>query len=210
MENLNEIISKVKDSVAKNMEMEEACKEKIVDLRTKCVENYEKIVKPILEDCHTMAKELCNRYGVWFNVHEDKATEHVLIKYYGNNSNGYYLSIKSDHYSFRPYYTSNATGWTDPLDSDCNWANKEQAIAFSEILSTEDKAEAILSEVCKQYADLFAEVLKKVDADNEILSEKLKTLSDYLSDSHTVEEKEDGTVEIHLGGKKYIGKVVEE
>ena len=81
---------------------------------------------------------------------------------------------------------------------------------FAEILSTEDKADALLSEICELYAKLFEEVLKVVNGKNEELEKQLTSLTDCLQSSSVVKEEEDGTIEIHLNGKTYKGTVVEE
>lgn len=214
MEDLNEIISKVKDSVAKNVAMEEDYESKAIVLRDKCIGNYKNIVESGLEMCHNLAKDLAYKYGIWFASEGQEGSEHFTAKYYGNGSEGYYLCIsvrsKDYRYDYRPHYYTNHVSLADSIKGIHNPNYKDKIVSFSSILATEDKAEALLSEIYKVYADFFTKALKQVEGENEKLSSQLKTLTDYLSDSHTIEEKEDGTVEIRLGGKTYIGTLKEE
>lgn len=62
---INEIVEKVKDSVAKNVSMEETCESRAIELRDKCVDNYNRIVKEYFDILHTLASDLCNKYGVF-------------------------------------------------------------------------------------------------------------------------------------------------
>lgn len=212
MEDLNKIIDSVKDSVAKNIAMEEEFNDKAMALRDKCVGNYNTIIAETLAMLHNLADDLCRKYSVFFNtISENIQTEHVLIKYYGGNSFGYYIAIKADKYSFRPYYYTCNTKYNDRIENIyVNEYDKDKIMKFAEILSTEDKADALLGEICELYTELFKEVLKVVNGKNEELEKQLTTLTDCLKTSSVVKEEEDGTIEIHLNGKTYKGTLVEE
>ena len=210
MEELNKIIESVKDSVAKNVAMEEDFEKKAEELRDKCVDNYNTIISETLSVLHTLAKDLCNKYGVWF-TDEENGTEHVLVKYYGNNRSGYIVNIKNEGEWFRPYYNTCNSEFRDDIRRIYSCKNdKKRIMSFADILSTEDKANALLSEICEVYAKLFTKVLEQVDEDNNILSGQLTSLKEYLNNSSVVKEEEDGTIEIHLNGKTYKGTLVEE
>ena len=211
MEELNKIIESVKDSVAKNVAMEEDFEKKACELRDKCVDNYNTIISDTLSMLHTLAKDLCNKYGVWFTDDEENGTEHVSVKYYGNNSGGYIVNIKTGNEWFRPYYYSSNTEFGDDIHCIYRCKNdKKKIMSFADILSTEDKANALLSEICEVYAKLFTKVLEQIYEDNITLSGQLTSLEEYLDNSSVVKEEEDGTIEIHLNGKTYKGTVVEE
>ena len=208
---INEIMGKVKDSVAKNVSMEETCENRAIELRDKCVDNYNRIVKEHFDMLHTLASDLCKKYGIFYNVKEDNKSEHLLIKYYGDNhSCGFYIEVKVGRYLYRPYYWCDNQVVKEDIRSihDCN--NRKRVIAFSELFSTEDKANAFLAEVNEQYAKLFEEVIKVVDEKNAELALQLDSLKEALSTSSVVEEEEDGTIKIRLGGKTYIETLLEE
>ena len=207
---INEIVEKVKDSVAKNVSMEETCESRAIELRDKCVDNYNRIVKEYFDMLHTLANDLCNKYGVFYNVKEENKSEHLLIKYYGNNSSRFYVEVKADKYLYRPYYCCNNQVIKEDICSIHTCNDRERVIAFGELFSTEDKANAFLAEVTEQYTKLFEEIIKVVDEKNTELALQLDSLREALSTSSVVKEKEDGSIEIHLNGKTYIGTVKEE
>lgn len=210
MTELEKIIGNVKDSVAKNVAMEEDFELKACELRDKCVDNYNTIIKDTLSMLHTLAKDLCNKYGVWFSDEKD-GTEHVCVKYYGNNSGGFIVNIKTNGEYFRPYYYTSNTEFNDDIRYIYRCKNdKKRIMSFADIFSTEDKASALLSEICEVYTKLFSKVLEQIEGDNKALSEQLTSLKEYLNNSSVVKEETDGTIEIHLNGKTYKGTLVEE
>lgn len=81
---------------------------------------------------------------------------------------------------------------------------------WSLVFGSEDKVNKLIeyfNEYFKEVLEVYlSDVIPVKLAD---FKSKVNALKEALSDSHTVEEKEDGTVEIRLGGKTYIGKVVE-
>lgn len=207
---ITEILESVKDSVAKNVSMEETAESRAIELRDKCVDNYNRIVKEHFDMLHTLASDLCKKYGIFYNVKENNKSEHLLIKYYGNNSSGFYVEVIADKYLYRPYYYCNNQVIKEDIRSIHASNDRARVIAFGELFSTEDKANAFLAEVNEQYAKLFEEVIKVVDEKNAELALQLDSLKEALSTSSVVKEKEDGSIEIHLNGKIYIGTVKEE
>ena len=210
MEELNKIIERVKDSVAKNVSMEEDAESRAIELRDKCVDNYNRIIKEHFDMLHTLASDLCNKYGIFYTVRDDNKSEHLLIKYYGNNRCGFYVEVKADRYLYKPYYWCNNQAIKEDICSIHACNDRERVIAFSELFSTEDKANAFLAEVNEQYAKLFEEVVRVVDEKNATLALQLDSLREALSTSSVVKEEEDGSIEIHLNGKTYKGTLVEE
>lgn len=208
---ITEILESVKDSVAKNVSMEETAESRAIELRDKCVDNYNRIVKEHFDMLHTLASDLCYKYGIFYNVKGDSESEHLRIKYYANNrSSGFYVEVRADKHLYRPYYWCNNQVIKEDIRSIHASNDRARVIAFGELFSTEDKANAFLAEVNEQYAKLFEEVIKVVDEKNTELALQLDSLKEALSTSSVVKEKEDGSIEIHLNGKTYIGTVKEE
>lgn len=118
--------------------------------------------------------------------------------------------MKADRYLYRPYYYCNNQLIKEDICNIHTCNDRERVIAFGELFSTEDKANAFLAELNEQYAKLFEKVIKVVDEKNAELALQLDSLREALSTSSVVKEKEDGSIEIHLNGKTYKGIVVEE
>lgn len=87
----------------------------------------------------------------------------------------------------------------------------EEIPSWAVLLNTEEKAKAFANNVAKYYAKVIQFYLDNIiPTENGGLRDSIARVKNLLSDSHTVEEKEDGTVEIKLGGKTYIGTLKEE
>lgn len=80
---------------------------------------------------------------------------------------------------------------------------------FAAWLGTEEKANELVELLEKAYIPLLEWHKKQFEDIGSDLSSTVEHLQKVLDGSHTVEEKEDGTVEIQLGGKTYIGRVKE-
>lgn len=77
-------------------------------------------------------------------------------------------------------------------------------------LETEEKALETL-EVIKQYFALwFKRFVAEIEPKNEELKKQVEKLTEALSSTHCVEEHEDGSIEIQLNGKTYVGTVKEQ
>lgn len=87
----------------------------------------------------------------------------------------------------------------------------EEIPSWAVLLNTEEKAKAFANNVAKYYTKVIQFYLDNIiPTENGGLRDSIARVKNLLSDSHTVEEKEDGTVEIKLGGKTYIGTLKEE
>ncbi len=87
----------------------------------------------------------------------------------------------------------------------------EEIPSWGVLLNTEEKAKAFADKVAEYYAKVIQFYLDNIiPTENGGLRDSIARIKNLLSDSHTVEEKEDGTVEIKLGGKTYIGTLKEE
>ena len=61
----------------------------------------------------------------------------------------------------------------------------------------------------KTFAIWFERFLEEIDQCNESLKASVEALKNELNGSSAIEEKEDGSVEIKINGKTYIGTVKE-
>ena len=78
------------------------------------------------------------------------------------------------------------------------------------VFITEDKALALVESIKDQYVIVLNKWADYLKDSNEQYAKAIEDLKDMLSSAHAVETKEDGTVEIMLGGKKYVGRIAEE
>lgn len=126
------------------------------------------------------------------------------------------LVIEAKDYAWRPCLKlerSKSTVEGDIVDSilvDIGNFGSAYYEEWSLLFGSEDKVNKLIEYINKYFEGILEiylnDIIPSKMAD---FKGKVNALKEALSDSHTVEEKEDGTVEIRLGGKTYIGKVVE-
>ena len=78
------------------------------------------------------------------------------------------------------------------------------------IFMTEDKTLELLEKIKERYVIILTAWANYLKDSNEQYAKAIEDLKNMLSSAHAVESKEDGTVEIMLGGKKYVGHIAEE
>jgi hypothetical protein len=205
LKNLKELTDEIKGAVEKNLELENRKKEVMDDLRKVMIKNYQTVLQEELSIYYRLSKDLREKFRCSVSYTEEKkdnseirlfysySDTDVYIKYYVDNSK-YYLSLRGDDDTVRFLEKSGETTLS----------------IFSEYLDTEEHALQLLERVRKGYSDIFTQFLAFINKENEKLHDSIEDLSKRLSDSSVVENKGDGTVEIHLGGKVFRGNIVEE
>ena len=87
--------------------------------------------------------------------------------------------------------------------------SNSQLVMCSAWLASEEKANELVELLKKAYIPLLDWHKTRFEEIGCELGETIEHLKGILENSHTVVENKDGTVEIQLGGKTYIGKVKE-
>ena len=80
---------------------------------------------------------------------------------------------------------------------------------FLPYLKTEEDTLKCTKLYKKVFAKILGEILENCDLRIETIKESIEKLKNELSSSSTVIEKEDGTIELTLNGKTYVGTVKE-
>ena len=134
-------------------------------------------------------------------------------------SNGVSLSLESGSVSYADiphlYLHKEERGVVDSIygkfwQSD-NPLKEGEIPVWAEVLRTEEDANNVVEAISQYYIKIMEYYLDNViPVSEEKVRTSIASIKALLSDSHTVEEKEDGTVEIKLGGKVYIGTLKEE
>lgn len=204
--NLKELTDEIRGAVEKNLELENKKKEVLDNLRKVMVNNYKTVLKEELYVYYRLSRELREKFRCSVLYVEEKkdnseiklfygySDTDVYIKYSENDVSKNYLSLRGDDDTVRFLEKSGETTLS----------------IFSQYLDTEEHALQLLERVRKGYSDIFTQFLAFINKENEKLHNTIEDLSKRLSDSSVVENKEDGTVEIHLGGKVFRGNIVEE
>ena len=122
---------------------------------------------------------------------------HVSYRY------GVNLSYKCNGYSSWDKYLEYGDNFKDV----CRWRSH---YSLRNIFINEEESMKIVDLIQKQYADILGVWSEHTKSYNKELSKSITTMRDTLSRAHCVSHNEDGTVEIHLGGKTYKATLKED
>ena len=167
--------------------------------------NFNEIVKPFMVEMNKLIKSISDMSNTSVSFDTGKNTVNIFLgenvpDYYYFRLNKYWGGIytnfgrTSDHYYNR---------WDTDLitQTDC-WSN-DNILELSYWFLTEEKSQEFVELVKEYYVELLEKYSILVKERNEKLSQSITELTEELKRASTVEHKEDGTVEIHLGGKTY-------
>lgn len=134
--------------------------------------------------------------------------EEYLIK----DNNSYVelrLSSSGIHVAYKELKSYGLDCYIDYEDShkklqDYNW------IFLADFFASIDSCETFIRKLNESYAVILSEAIERFETENPLLAETLRDLTEKISNASCMEEKENGTVEIHLGGKTYTTVLKEE
>lgn len=203
--NLKGLTDEIKSAVEKNLELENRKNEVMDDLRKVMIKNYQTVLKEELAMYYRLSRDLKEKFHCNVLYVEEKTDNSQIKLCYGYSDTEVYVMYCEN---ISQYYLS-LRGNDDAIVL-LKKAGETDLRIFSQYLDTEEHAMQFLERVRKGYSDVFAQFLAFINKENEKLHDTIEDLSRRLSDSSVVENKEDGTVEIHLGGKIFRGNIVEE
>ena len=208
---INSVFDELKKAAEKNNNLYIEVANKTKEVAYKVAKNYNEIVQPVETELARLLKDI--RDTARFTecppidgatqdlflgpeVDEDKLRFCLKTTYRGvhviYDSKGGYAELWTSIHNAKEYNTSNAT-----------------LALFAPWLASEEKANELVELIKKAYIPLLEWHKQKFEEIGSDLSSTVEHLQKVLDGSHTIEEKEDGTVEIQLGGKTYIGRVKE-
>lgn len=198
MEELVAMMNEIKVAVAKNVDLEQKKKELLDNMRKVIMDNYKNVMFEELGIYYQLARDLSDKF-VCSTMYEDPE---ISLRLSFSRSNKevwlrlgeYYFGFKGDSYELS-YMKS---------------VDEKPLKLLAEYLDTEEHSISLLEHFRKGYTVILTNILEHINKENDELYKAVQELTEKLADSSTVKEGEDGTVEIHLNGKTFRGKVVEE
>ena len=184
MENFDDIKKNVIDLINEQNELEEREKETRKKLGSIIEENYNRIVSPVLKELSELDYVLENKVGMFDTLKVDGMPIYYVSKHWSGSG----LRYMSDGDSVSPYYTDERT---------------------IENFSTVEKASAFAETVKKIFVEKFKTFAPMLEEKNKELKNKIDKLVEALNNSSTIKEQDDGTVEIKLGDKTFVGTIKE-
>lgn len=173
--------------------------------------NLETIVVPYVNDMNTFLKTVRDKAAGAPKLEEIR----VNIPLGKDIDDSYVLCLRVSDYGVDLDYTNRGMGY---FSSYLQYADsrKDKVYRYQyefnlrNVLITEDKAFALVETIKTQYVTILSAWADYLKDSNEQYAKAIEELKNMLASAHAVETKEDGTVEIMLGGKKYVGHIAEE
>ena len=200
---LVDLTDKIKVAVEKNVDLEQKKGELLEGIRKAEIDNYKNILFEEFAIYRKLASDLKRKFKCNARYQEDNGG--IRLKFYYSDGIEVYLRRTAGP---RTYYFG-----LQGEDCELHYMQKmdeEPLRLFSDYLDTEEHALQLLERVRKGYVSIFSQFLEYIGKENEELYNAVQDLSKKLADSSVMKEEEDGTVEIHLGGKTFRGKIAED
>lgn len=200
-----ELSEKLKVAVAKNVELENRKAELVEGIKEVVYNNYKNILFDELKLYHNLCNDFRKKYRGCAAFYTEECEDKIRLKFYYTDSVEVFLKIPG---SSSYYYL-----WLTGNETELNYLkgmSEKEVRYISPYLDTEEHSLQLLERVRKGYASIFSQFLEFIDRENTELYKTVEDFSKRLADSSTMENKEDGTVEIHLGGKTFRGNIIEE
>ena len=87
--------------------------------------------------------------------------------------------------------------------------NANQWMSLAEFFESVEACNSFIEQLNADYSLLIESAMKQYETENPILADTLQNLTEKIKNSSCVEQKEDGSIEITINGKTYIGTVKE-
>ncbi|MBP5594510.1 MAG: hypothetical protein J6Y02_03945 [Pseudobutyrivibrio sp.] len=202
-----------------------------VQIQEKCIENWKKLILPVLQEYTQLFQYLtsCTRESVslWARVY----VTHDEQRYYGIKIDTTYyrsgLSIEllrsathkepitedpyieeDDQYNWDQYTNSSPEVFIEKVESDL--FTVDIANYYYPLFINEDACNKVLTAITDVVACRLERLKNQLETKNSELVGIIDKLVAALAVAHSPVQKEDGTIEVMLGGKKFIGKLQEE
>lgn len=117
----------------------------------------------------------------------------------------YGVNLEYHRYGYRSW--DKYLEYGDSLNEVCKYRSH---YSLRNVFINEEESMKIVDLIQQQYADILGVWAEHTKSRNEELSKSIATMQDILSKAHCVSHNEDGTVEIHLGGKTYKATLKED
>lgn len=206
-----DIKAKLTQAAEENKRLSDEKKATIEQIGQICRDNAKSIVVPFIEEMNRFVgylRKAPSGYMDWKYECHNLATDDDAPDYYefSYTVNGSGIDLGYTH--------SGSTYWSkqfnyDSRDGNPQW-DSNHIRYVSNWFGTEERCQELVEILAKEYARLFSAYEQHFAKSNAEYAEAIKDLKEKLESFHAIKTKEDGTVEIQLGGKTYIGTLKEQ
>ena len=202
--NINEIIKTSESLLSENKELEDKKLRMQKELLEKVKKNYEKIFMPAIDELLTLDTRLARATEFPRQLITEEPLYRIYSNFTGNFASDFYIVNRANQHDFNDYKNILHRKYPDrdfPIDY--------KLFLLKEFIS-ENSTLSHLDKIKDSFAGRFATYAGVLREKNEKLSAQIEAIAEQLKESSAIEEKSDGTIEITLNGKTYIGTVKEE
>lgn len=207
---IKSVFDELKAAAEKNDKLYTEIADKTKAVAAKVAKNYYEIVHPVEVELSHLLKDI--RDTARFTECPPMDTKQNLFLGPEVDEDELELCLKTTYRGVYVVYVSKGGYgelWTSIHNATEYSISNAKLALFAPWLASEEKANELVELIKQAYIPLLEWHKQKFEEIGSDLSSTVEHLQKVLDGSHTVEEKEDGTVEIQLGGKTYIGKVKE-
>ena len=195
---LDKLINEVKVKTEENLNLKEEqsnLQEQIVDNMNK---NFYSLFYPEVEQLWNVVNKLSYITQIY-----------IPDGYFGIDNKPLIVNFKVAHDQSRFYLELPDRSWNVKSKERKKASNFNLVKSWLPYFGTEEATLETLDVAIKTFAIWFERFLEEIDQCNESLKASVEALKNELNGSSAIEEKEDGSVEIKIIGKTYIGTVKE-
>lgn len=175
-----------------------------------CVDNYNQYIYPLLKQQEAVLDAISDALGHYLDL--KSYTEQVLVATEKYDVLIYCPYTQSNRLAFRIEPNAFSTSIVSCMDkadaSKGSWYGS--AAVISHFFGNEDAVQMTCGLINNLFVRQFETIKKKCTDKNEKLKQIIDELTLRLSAAHVPVHKEDGTVEVMIGGKKFVGKLEED
>lgn len=198
---INELKSKVLEQAQESAQLAQTKKELEKQKLDTMKKNFTEIALPFMKEMNKLVNEISNLSNITASI------SGTSVLYLGPNApDNYYFKIVKYwggvYTKFGKSSDKYYNAWETDLVASHDWSC-EYLLNLSYWFLTEEKTQEFVEKTKQYYTDVLEVYSEQVKTRNEQLSQSITELTEELKRASTVEHKEDGTVEIHLGGKTY-------
>lgn len=207
---IKSVFDELKAAAEKNNNLYNEIADKTKAVAYKVAKNYNEIVQPVETELARLLKDIRDTARFTECPPIDGATQDLFLGPEVDEDK-LELRLKTTYRGVHVIYIKDGYGelWTSIHNAKEYSISNATLALFAPWLASEEKANELVELIKKAYIPLLEWHKTRFEEIGSDLSSTVERLQKVLDGSHTVEEKEDGTVEIQLGGKTYIGRVKE-
>lgn len=204
---LEELVGEISSKVELNANLKAKEQTTRNDVLNLCQQNYDEVCK----------NEISKLNEIWYSVRTATRREIYKSDFCSDiqPETKFYIGYGCIKFLYR--FASGGINWLDGVEKMFSYARKDmwqegkELTEFAaKLFGTVENSINTLNAIKSGFAEIFEQYIPYLDSDNESLSNAIEKLKVYLETPSTVEHKEDGSIEIQLNGKTYIGTVKEQ